>query len=117
MLHKDTAELGVQFASPSYEIAVMYESEIEDLVDVEVQQAVMGTYPNTEHTQFKIVPATLAAVLMCEGGYTQLQSINNELSRWILENGYELCGQVINIYHISPKMMQDSNHLLTLPLS
>lgn len=113
ILHKETAELNVQLASPNYEIAVMYESETDDLVDVEVQQAVIGTYPNTKHTQFKTIPATLAAVLMCEGGYTQLQSINNELSRWILENGYELCGQVINIYHISPKLEQDSNHLLT----
>lgn len=112
-LHKETAKLGVQLASPSYEIAVMYESESDDLVDVEVQQAVVGTYPNTENTQFKTVPATVAAVLMCRGGYTQLQSINNKLSQWILENGYELCGQVINIYHISPKMEQDSDRLLT----
>lgn len=113
LLYRETAELNVHFANPNYEIAVLYESDSGDWVDVEVQQAVIGDYPNTEHTQFKTVPVTLAAVLMCEGGYTQLQSINNELSRWILENGYELCGQVINIYHISPKLTQDSNHLLT----
>lgn len=113
ILHTETAELGVQAASPGYEMAVMYESESDTFVDVEVQQAVIGVYPDTEHTRFKTIPATLAAVLMCEGGYTQLQSINNELSRWILENGYELCGQVINIYHISPKLTQESNHLLT----
>lgn len=113
LLHSETAELNVQFAIPNYEVAVMYESENDTFVDVEVQQSVIGVYPNTEHTQFKTIPATLAAVLMCEGGYTGLQSINNVLSQWILENGYELCGQVINIYHISPKLTQDSDHLLT----
>lgn len=113
ILQQETKDLNVQLATPSYEIAVMYENDSDDKVDVEVQEAVVGTYPNTEHTRFKTVPATLVAALTCEGAYPQLQFINNELSHWILENGYELCGHIMNIYHISPRLEHDSNNLLT----
>ena len=113
ILRKETNDMNVQIASPNYEVAVIHETDSDDMVDVEVQRAVVGTYPDTEHTKFKIVPATLVAALTCEGGYPQLQSINNELSRWILENGYELCGHVINIYHISPRLETNSDNMLT----
>lgn len=113
ILHDETKDMNVQFASPSYEVAVIYETDMDGKVDVEVQHAVIGSYPNTAHTQFKTVPAILVAALTCEGGYEKLQSINNELSRWILENGFELCGNVMNIYHISPKLEPDSDKRLT----
>ena len=112
-LKNETNDLNVQFANPSYDIAIIYETETDNVVDVEVQQAVIGTYPDTEHTKFKVMPTVLVASLICEGGYTQLQTINNQLSHWILENGYELCSHIMNVYHISPKSEPDSNNLLT----
>jgi len=113
LLSEEAKDLNVQFASPSYDMAVIYETDKDGKVDVEVQHSVVGKYPNTEHTQFKAVPATLVAALTCEGGYSQLESINNELSHWILENNYELCGNVMNIYHISPKTQNEPEKMLT----
>jgi len=113
LLDENTKNLSVQFASPSYDVAVIYETDIENKVDVEVQHSVVGKYPNTKHAQFKTIPATLVAALTCEGGYSQLEAINNELSHWILENNYELCGNVMNIYHISPKTQNEPEKMLT----
>ncbi|HFD6749712.1 TPA: MerR family transcriptional regulator [Enterococcus faecium] len=113
LLSEEIKDLNVQFANPNYDVAVIYEPDEHDKVDVEVQYSVVGQYPNTKHTQFKTVPATLVAALTCKGGYSQLEFINNELSRWILENNYELCGNVMNIYHISPKTQNKPEKMLT----
>lgn len=112
-LWEETNGFNIQFTNPNYDIAIIYENGKDDMVDVEVQHSVIGVYPDTEHTRFKTIPSVFVASLMCEGGYSQLQSVNRELSHWILENGYELCGHVMNIYHISPKLESDSNNLLT----
>lgn len=112
-LREETKELNVQFASPSYDIAVIYETDSDDKVDVEVQQSVVGTYPDTVHTRFKKIPAILVAALTCESGYSQLEAVNDELSHWILENNYDLCGNIMNIYHISPKTQNEPEKLLT----
>ena len=113
LLSKEIKDLNVQFASPSYDVAVIHETDTEGKVDVEVQYSVVGKYPNTRHTQFKTIPATLVAALTCEGGYSQLESINTELSHWILENNYKLCGNLMNIYHISPKTQNEPEKMLT----
>lgn len=113
LLNEETQNLNVQLASPNYDVAVIYETDSENKVDVEVQQSVVGVYPDTEHTRFKEIPAMWVAALTCEGGYTQLESVNNELSQWILENNYELCGNVMNIYHISPKVQSEPEKMLT----
>ncbi|MFU0791751.1 MAG: MerR family transcriptional regulator [Virgibacillus proomii] len=112
-LREETKELNVQFASPSYDVAVIYETDSDGKVDVEVQQSVVGTYPDTVHTRFKKIPAILVAALTCEGGYSQLEAVNDELSHWILENNYDLCGNIMNIYHISPKTQNEPEKLLT----
>lgn len=113
LLREEIKDLKVQFASPSYDVAVIYETDKEDKVDVEVQRSVVGSYPNTKYAQFKKVSAMLVASLVCEGGYSQLEFINNELTHWILENNYELCGNVMNIYHISPKTQEEPRKMLT----
>lgn len=113
LLHSETEELNIKFTNPNYNIAIIYENCEDDNVDVEVQCSVIGVYPNTEHTKFKRIPSTLVASLTCEGDYLNLPSINNKLSQWILANGYELCGHIMNIYHISPKSEYKKENLLT----
>ena len=113
ILNTETKDLHIQFASPSYDIAVMHGTDAEELLDVEVQRAVTGSYPDTPHTQCKTVPAITVATLTCEGGYYKLPSTNEALSSWISQNGYALCGPVMNIYHISPKLEPDGDKRLT----
>ena len=112
-LSEEIKDLNIQFASPSYDVAVIYETDSDDKVDVEVQHSVVGTYYDTKHTRFKEIPAMLVAALTCEGGYTQLESVNNELSHWILKNNYELCGNIMNIYHNSPKTQKEPEKMIT----
>lgn len=112
VLNKEVEKLNIQFATPNFDIATIYATS-DSKVDVEVQYAVVGSYPDTDYAKFKTIPATLVAALTCEGSYSQLESINNELAHWIAENNYELCGNIMNIYHISPKTQNKPEKMLT----
>ncbi|MCE3201608.1 MerR family transcriptional regulator [Paenibacillus sonchi] len=104
----------IQFANPSYNIAIFHnEGFVEHQIDVEVQRAVVGKYRSTAVIKFKNVPATIAATLTYKGGYIQLSEANEAIANWISENGYEFDGPIFNIYHVSPETEPDPDKLIT----
>ena len=113
-LSEEISELNIQFANPSYNIAIFHnEGFVEHGIDVEVQRAVVGKYKNTDIVKFTSVPAITAATLTYKGGYIQLSEANEAIANWISENGYEFDGSIFNIYHVSPETEPNPENLIT----
>lgn len=104
----------VQLASPSLNIAIFHDDGfVEKDIDVEVQQAVVGRYQDTDTMKFKIVEPITAATLTFKGQYTQLPEANEEIVRWIADNSYRLSGPYFNIYHVSPETESIPENMIT----
>lgn len=100
---QETAALGLQFANPSYGMAIFHDGEFkEQNVDVEIQQTVLGQYTDTEHVRFKQVPAVQIASATYQGGYEKISEVNAAVARWIADNGYQHAGVNFCIYHVGP---------------
>lgn len=113
-LLEEIKEQNIQFANPSYNIAIFHDvGFVEHEIDVEVQRAVVGEYKSTDIVKFKSVPAITAATLTYKGGYIQLSEANEAIANWISENGYEFDGSIFNIYHVSPETETESDNLIT----
>ncbi|RCX11356.1 DNA-binding transcriptional MerR regulator [Anaerobacterium chartisolvens] len=113
-LSEEIEKQNLQFANPSYNIAIFHnEGFVEHQIDVEVQRAVVGKYKSTGIVKSKSVPAITAATLTYKGGYIQLSQANEAIANWISENGYELDGPIFNIYHVSPETEPDPDNLIT----
>lgn len=113
-LSENIEEQNIQYANPSYNIAIFHnEGFVEHEIDVEVQRAVVGNYRSTDIVKFKSVPVITAAALTYKGGYIQLVEVNEAIANWISENGYEFDGPIFNIYHVSPETEPDPANLIT----
>lgn len=113
-LSENIEEQNIQYANPSYNIAIFHnEGFVEHEIDVEVQRAVVGNYRSTDIVKFKSVPVITAATLTYKGGYIQLVEANEAIANWISENGYEFDGPIFNIYHVSPETEPDPANLIT----
>lgn len=113
-LMRETEPLHIQQANPCYALAAFHDRGFKETgVDVEVQMAVLGSYPNTEHVQFKTVPPVQVASTTYQGGYEQMGQVNEAVAQWIADNGYEMCGPAFNIYHVSPHETQDPDKYVT----
>jgi effector-binding domain-containing protein len=53
------------------------------------------------------------AYLVHAGSYQSMQDSFLRLLRWISENGYEVMGPPINIYHNDPMMVRSEDDLIT----
>ena len=99
---------------PCYCCAVFHDKEFKETeVDVEVQKTVKGTYPDTEHVVFRTLPEVTVASAICRGSYAQMPEINDAVTRWALDNGYEFDGPMFNIYYVSPHETSDPNEFVT----
>lgn len=112
-LEKDTSTIDIKYTTPAFDVAIIHNSDSLDMVDVEVQKSVDKKYTSKGNIQFKEIPSTLVAVVAYQGGYEQLEHINQEIATWILKNDYELNGEIMNVYHISPKNTQNNDNFLT----
>ena len=113
-LMEETASQRLQFADPSYSIAIFHDSEYKERdVDVEVQMAVKGVYTDTENVQFREVSPQLVAAATCQGSYDQMGAINQAVVSWAADNGYQLDGPMFNIYHVGPAQTPDPNQWVT----
>lgn len=113
-LAKERASQNIQFATPALNIAVFHDEEFhEHNLDVEIQQAVVGRYHNTEAMKFKKIEETTAATLTFKGQYDLLPEANGEIMRWITDNHYRLDGKRFNIYHVSPETEESTGNMVT----
>lgn len=114
ILKRETAGLNLQFAEPSYGMAIFHdEGYKESDVDVEIQISVKGSYENTEHVVFKTVPAVEFASAILKGSYDQLVSVHRAVAQWVRDNGYEFNGAMFCIYHVSPAETNHPDELVT----
>lgn len=114
MMMRETAGLNMQVADPSYGMAIFHdEGYKESDVDVEIQMSVKGSYENTDHVVFKVVPAVEFASAIFKGSYEQLTSVHRAVAKWIRDNGYEFNGAMFCIYHVSPAETKNPNELVT----
>lgn len=94
--------------------AILHDKEFkENDVDVEVQIAVKGTYQDTEHVKFKTEPAMQVVSATFKGSYEQFSEVYAALAGWVSGNGYEFCGPMIDIYHVSPHETQNPSEFVT----
>lgn len=104
----------IQFASPAWNIAVFHDDGFHEReLDVEIQQAVVGQYHDTEEMKFKTFEQITAATLTFKGQYDLLPEANEEIIRWITDNHYRLDGKRFNIYHVSPETKQSAEDMIT----
>lgn len=105
-LFKETAD---QNMTPSGVVgAILHDKEFKESdVDVEVQIPVTGSHHDTKHVRFKTEPPITVASLTFQGAYDQFSAAYAELAAWINENGYELCGPMMDLYHVSPHETQN----------
>lgn len=104
----------IQCASPVWNIAVFHDEGFRERdLDVEIQQAVVGQYHDTEIMKFKEVAEITVATLTFKGQYALLPEANEEIIRWITDNCYKLDGDHFNIYHVSPETEQSAEEMIT----
>ena len=113
LAHERKAQ-SIQLSNPAWNIAQFHnEGFVEENLDVEIQQAVIGQYKDTKMMQFKTVKEITAATLTFRGKYELLPEANEEIIRWITDNHYKLAGSHFNIYHISPETEQNIENMIT----
>ena len=114
ILMEETAPLNVIDGDPCYCCAVFHDQEYREAeVDVEVQKDVKGTYPDTEHVRFRVLPEVTVACATCKGSYEQMDEINSAIAAWVSDNGYIFDGPMFNIYHVSPHETANPDEYVT----
>jgi len=104
----------VQQAVPCYGMAIFHdEGYKEHDPDVEIQNAVVGKYQDTEHVKFKTVPPIQIASATYKGSYNQILRVNEAVANWVVENGYDFNGKSFCIYHVSPGETSNLEELVT----
>ncbi len=53
------------------------------------------------------------AYLVKKGSYEEMSESFMRLLRWIAENGYEVMGPGVNVYHNDPMMVRSEEDLIT----
>lgn len=114
ILMQETSGLRVQDGDPCLCSAIFHDAEFrESDVDVEVQKTVAGRYADTEHVRFRTEPPIWVAAATYKGGYEQIDGVNKAVATWVSDNGYQLCGPMFNIYHVSPHETQNPDEWVT----
>lgn len=105
---------GVRFADASYCFAVTHHVDFKKRrIDTEVLRIVEKTMPDMDGLRFFEIPEMLAAAVAYRGTYGRLGDINAYLSRWIAENGYQICGSPFHTYYVSPETEPDPENFIT----
>lgn len=114
MMMSETAGLNMQIAENCYGLAVFHDEGYKEAdVDVEIQMAVKGTYPDTENVVFKNVKPIEFASAILKGNYENLTAVHRTVAAWVNDNGYEFNGAMFCIYHVSPAQTQNPDELVT----
>lgn len=112
ILFSETAKSGMIPCGPA--MAKLHDKEYkENDVDVEVQIEVKGHYENTENVTFFTEPEMTVASATFKGSYEQFSDVYASLAAWVSENGYELAGPMIDVYHVSPNDTRNPDEFVT----
>jgi DNA-binding transcriptional MerR regulator len=114
LMMAETAPLQLQPADNCCSLTIFHDEGYKDSdVDVEIQFTVKGSYQDTEHVVFKIMPVVEIASATYKGSYEQLTAVNRAVANWVNDNGYEFNGAMFCIYHVSPAQTQNPDELVT----
>lgn len=108
------SESGVDNNITGPAMAILHDKEYKERdVDVEVQIEVKGKYPDTENVKFKTTPSVQVACTTFNGAYSQFPEVYAALATWVSENGYELCGPMMDIYHVGLNETRNPDEFVT----
>lgn len=114
VLCSETAHLKLIPDDPPCCSVVFHDSEYKEAdVDLEAQKTVKGSYPDTEHVKFKMLPAVTFASATFQGSYSLLREANTAVAQWVRDNGYTFDGPSFNIYHVRPHETPDPDDFVT----
>lgn len=114
ILCKETDPLNMIPSEPCYCSVTFLDGEYKEKnVEVEAQKTVKGKYRDTEHVKFRTLPAVTVASCTYKGSYEQINDVVASCMEWINGNGYECCGNMFNIYHVSPHETQNPDEFVT----
>ena len=110
----ETAQLNLIDGDPCICCAVLHDGEYKEAdVDVEVQKSVEGSYADTEHVQFKTLPAVTVASATYQGGYHLIGEVSAAVAAWVRDNDYHYDGPAFYIYHVSPHETDKPEEFIT----
>ena len=111
---KETADQNLTPANPCLAFGIFHDAEYKERdVDVEIQMTVEGNYHDTEHVCFKTEPAVCVASAIHYGSYETISDASAAVAAWVEKNGYQMCGVMFNVYHVSPHETQNPDELVT----
>ena len=111
---EETDAMPLTPSDPCYCCVVFLDGEHKERdVLIEVQKAVTGSYPDTEHVRFRTLPPVTYAGCTFQGGYEQINDVVEALTAWIDANGYEYAGPMFDIYHVGPHETNDPAEFVT----
>lgn len=111
---KETADQNLTPANPCLAFGIFHDAEYKEWdVDVEIQMTVEGNYHDTEHVRFKTEPAVCVASAIHYGSYETISDASAAVAAWVEKNGYQMCGVMFNVYHVSPHETQNPDELVT----
>ena len=85
----------------------------EENVEMMAWKTVKGSYPDTEHVKFRVLPEVTVASCTYRGSYAQITDVYAAVIGWIEANGYEPAAPMFNIYHVSPHETQNPDEFVT----
>ncbi|MGM0123745.1 hypothetical protein IGI37_001119 [Enterococcus sp. AZ194] len=112
-LDEYTLRTNVKYSIPTFDVAIIHSNDTSELIDVEVQKSIDRKIETSDNVECKEMPATKVAVVAYQGDYQQLRAIHEEMATWMIKNDYTLNGEIMNIYHISPKTTPKQEKFLT----
>ena len=111
---KETADQNLTPANPCLAFGIFHDAEYKERdVDVEIQMTVEGNYHDKEHVRFKTEPAVCVASAIHYGSYETISDASAAVAAWVEKNGYQMCGVMFNVYHVSPHETQNPDELVT----
>ena len=111
---KETADQNLTPANPCLAFGIFHDAEYKERdVDVEIQMTVERNYHDTEHVRFKTEPAVCVASAIHYGSYETISDASAAVAAWVEKNGYQMCGVMFNVYHVSPHETQNPDELVT----
>ena len=68
---------------------------------------------NSGEIKVKTTEPQQVVYLVQKGSYQEMSESFMRLLRWMAENGYEVMGPAVNIYHNDPMMVRSEDDLVT----
>ena len=113
-LNEECQKRNVRFADVDYSFAITHTYDAsKSYIDVEVQRVVDKLQKNSERIHFFEVPECVAATLAFQGIYSKIGEINQYVTHWVKENGYQICAKSFSTYYISPGSETNPNNFIT----